>query len=113
MNLEIISVILSIIILICFFILCINVSAIKKSVNVPQPWQASFSLYCSTGQIEKARDVLLKAIMHDSDCARGFYLNVPDRLDVQKRIEARYGEYLKIVDLTIDFNKVNDFISKF
>ena len=50
--------------------------------------------------------------MHDSDCARGFYLNVHDRLDVQKKIEARYGEYLKMVDLTIDFNKVNESISK-
>ena len=112
MNLEIISVILSIIILICFFVLCVNVSAIKKSVNVPQPWQASFNLYCGTGQNEKASDVLMKAIMHDSDCARGFYLNVHDRLDVQKKIEARYGEYLKMVDLTIDFNKVNESISK-
>nr|DAX23456.1 MAG TPA: hypothetical protein [Caudoviricetes sp.] len=113
MVLEIISLILSIILLICFFVLCINVSAIKKSVSVPEIWQASFNFYYSTGQLERAKDVVMKAVMQDSDFAKAFYLNTQDRTEAQKRIETRYNGFLNLVNLTIDFEKANEFISKF
>jgi hypothetical protein len=113
MVLEIISLILSIILLICFFVLCINVSAIKKSMNIPRIWQASFNLYYSTGQMEKARGIVMKAMIQDPDFAKAFYLNTQDKAEVQKRIEARYNGFLNLVNLTIDFEKANDFISKF
>lgn len=55
----------------------------------------------------------MKAMIQDPDFAKAFYLNTQDKAEVQKRIEARYNGFLNLVDLTIDFEKANDFISKF
>lgn len=108
-----ILVVIQVIALICFFVMCINVAAIKKNSVPAQPWQASFNLYYSTGQIEKAKELVMKAIMSESTFASAFYLNVSNRIDAQKQIEDKYKEYLNLVDLSFDFNKANDFIGKF
>ena len=55
----------------------------------------------------------MKAVMQDSDFAKAFYLNTQDRTEAQKRIETRYNGFLNLVNLTIDFEKANEFISKF
>lgn len=113
MNLEIISMILSIIILICFFYLCINVTAIRRSLTSPLNLEAAFNLYYSTGQIEKARELLMTSIKNDSEFATAFYLNSSYKESAQKHIKDKYGKLLELVGLTIDFDKANDFISKF
>lgn len=105
--------VIQVIALIFFFVMCINVSAIKKNSVPAQPWQASFNLYYSTNQIEKAKELVMKAIMSESAFASAFYLNVSNRIDAQKQIEDKYKEYLKLVELSFDFNKANDFIGKF
>lgn len=112
-TLIIILAIIQVITLICFFIMCINVSAIKKNIVPHQPWQASFNLYYSTGQIEKAKELLMKAIINESEFATAFYLNSSYKTDAQKHIEKKYKEYFELVGLSVDFNKANDFIENF
>lgn len=104
--------VIQVIALICFFVMCINVSAIKKNSVPAQPWQASFNLYYSTGQIEKAKELVMKAIMSESAFASAFYFNVADKTDTQKYLEGKYKEYLQLVGLSFDFNKANDFIDR-
>lgn len=116
MNIDLFIIILAIvqiITLICFFILCSNVAAIRRNAVSPQNLEASFNLYYSTGQIEKARELLMMSIKNDSEFATAFYLNSSYKEDAQKHIEKKYGKLLELVELKIDFDKANDFIAKF
>lgn len=105
--------IIQLIILICFFVLCYNVAVLRKNMVSPQNLEASFNLYYSTGQIEKARELLMMYIKNDSEFAAAFYLNSSYKEDAQKHIEAKYGKLLELVGLKIDMDKVNDFIAKY
>lgn len=109
----IILAIIQVIILICFFFLCSNVAGIKRNMISPLNLEASFNLYYSTGQIEKARELLMMSIKNDSEFATAFYLNSSYKEDAQKHIEAKYGKLLELVGLKIDMDKANDFIAKF
>lgn len=104
-TILVLSAILESVILVCFFVLCINVNKIKK--NVAPPWRGVFNLYYSTGQIEKAREVLMKAIMTEKEFEKAFYVNTPDKYPMQKAIEGRYKKLLELVGLTINFEEVN------
>ena len=52
----IISAIVEIIILICFFVLCANVGKIKKILEQKQDFNAKFDFLINIGEKEKARD---------------------------------------------------------
>lgn len=108
-----ISAIVQVITLICFFVLCINVSALRRNFTSPQNLEASFNLYYSTGQIEKAKDLVMTSIKNDSEFATAFYLNSSHKETAQKLIEDKYGKMLELVGLKIDYDKVNDFITRF
>lgn len=105
---SVLSVIFELIILVCFFFLCINVSRIKKS--VAPAWKGVFNLYYSTGQIEKAKEVLMKAIMNEKEFEKAFLVNTPDKYPMQKAIEGKYKKQLELVGLTINFEEVNKLI---
>lgn len=116
MNIEtfiIISAIIEVITLICFYFLCSNVAAIRRNSTSPQNLEATFNLYYSTGQIEKARELLMMSIKNDSEFATAFYQESSYKVEAQKHIENKYGKLLELVGLRIDFDKANDFITKF
>ena len=48
------GIILDLVTLICFFVLCYNVSKIKKQIVVDKDIKAAFSMYISLGEYEKA-----------------------------------------------------------
>lgn len=115
MSLEtilILSTIINIVILICFFGLCSNVSSIKKSISHSNSWNEEFVFYYSVGQIEDAKKILLKAITKDEFFLIAFYSYLDNKKYAQEQIEKRYKKYLDLVDVKIDFNKVDDFLSK-
>lgn len=101
----VLSAILELVILVCFFFLCINVSTIKKS--VAPPWRGVFNLYYATGQIEKAKEVLMKAIMNEKEFEKAFLVNTADKYPMQKLLEGKYKKQLDLVGLTINFEEVN------
>jgi hypothetical protein len=90
-----------------------HVSAIKKTVVAVNPWQASFNLYYSTGQVDKATQLLMQSIMQESDFADAFYLNTSIRESAQKRLSDKYAPYLDLLGMKFDFDKANSFIAKF
>lgn len=103
-NLEIIfwlSAILQIIILICFFILCGNVSKIKRVItpsgNPPTP-QTAFALYLAAGEVEKAKGVLLEMILADPHVQMCVGRDAEGLSNVLKR----YDRPMKAVGLSID-----------
>lgn len=109
-NLEIIfwlSAILQVIILICFFALCGNVSKIKRVVtpsgNPPTP-QTAFSLYLSTGDVEKAKAVLMEIILSEPHVQMCIGRDVDGLQNVLKR----YDRQMKAVGLDIDAKKAVD-----
>ncbi|MDO4743633.1 MAG: hypothetical protein Q4B04_06335 [bacterium] len=63
----IISAAIEVITLICFFVLCSNVSALRKQVckdNIPP--SSLIAMYMGLGQKEKARDLLIDHIVNNS-----------------------------------------------
>lgn len=105
MSLEtiiILSAILELITLICFFVLCANVSSIKKKLrnNGATP-SFAFSMYLGMGEKEKAKNVLIEMILADEIIQRAIIDNVGDL----KSVMGKYEPMLKEVDLVFDAEK--------
>ena len=96
--------ILEIIILICFFVLCSNVSKIKKVLTpgstVSSP-QTVFAMYVAAGDTEKAKAVLMEIILADADVQACINRNG----EVLGNVLARYNRQMKEIGLEIDPEK--------
>ena len=99
--------ILDLITLICFFVLCSNVSKIKKVVtpsgNAPSP-QAAFSMYLAAGDTEKAKAVLMEIILADPNVQ--MYIGRDAKL--LGNVLKRYDRQMKAVGLEIDTVKAGE-----
>lgn len=99
--------ILEIVILICFFVLCSNVSKIKKVLTpsgcTPSP-QTKFSMFVAAGEKEKAKAALMEIILADPSVQDyvGYDANV------FKNVLAKYDKQMKEVGLEIDPQKACD-----
>ena len=99
--------ILEIVILICFFVLCSNVSKIKKvltpggSVSTPQ---TVFAMYVAAGDTVKAKEVLMGIIFADPDVQTCINRSG----EVLGNVLARYSRQMKEVGLEIDPQKAYD-----
>lgn len=58
-----ISTIIQIVILVCFFMLCSNVSKIKKTLTQQYDFESRFNFLIKIGEKEKAKDLLLERII--------------------------------------------------
>ena len=59
----IISTVVQIVILVCFFMLCLNVSKIKKHLTRQYDFESRFNFLIKIGEKEKAKDILLERII--------------------------------------------------
>ena len=59
----IISTIIQIILIVCFFILCLDVSKIRKRLTRQYDFESRFNFLISIGEKEKAKDLLLERII--------------------------------------------------
>ncbi len=108
-TIMILSAILNVIMLICFFVLCSNVSNIKKSILPNNNFRAMFLLYCSVGEKEKAKELLFKEISKDDNFGSAFYSDY-NRANAQQSIASKYDKFLKMVDVDINFDVVDDYL---
>lgn len=69
------GIILNLVTLICFFVLCYNVSKIKKQFVVDKDINAAFSMYISLGEYEKAKELLFHEIMKQNEYIASFTYN--------------------------------------
>lgn len=95
------SAILELVLLICFFVLCSNVSKIKKAVSSsgePPTSYTKFAMFLAAGDKEKAKLELMNMIMSE-------YLlqaNINRNPEILKTVLAKYDKAMKEVDLKID-----------
>jgi hypothetical protein len=59
----IISTIIQIILIVCFFILCLDVSKIRKRLTRQYDFESRFNFLISIGEKEKAKEMLLERIL--------------------------------------------------
>lgn len=105
------SVILNVIILICFFVLCSNVSSIKKKICPSENFGATFSMLITGNQIETARKLLFDEISKDELFVRAFYYG-GENGNVRTLLNKKYTPYLEMVGVTLDFGKSDELIKK-
>lgn len=105
MSLEtilILSAILNVVTLICYFVLCFNVSVIKKRMKYYGASQSTaFSVYISLGMYEKAKEILVEMILSDDDVRHSLTTNIESLQNVM----GKYFRMLKLVDMTFDAEK--------
>lgn len=98
------SAILELILLVCFFILCNNVSKIKKMISpsesVPPP-SLVYSLALASGDVEKAKSALINIILEDADVQAC----INRKPDILKNVLEKYAQPMKEVGLEIDAEK--------
>lgn len=101
-TIIILSAVLELITLFCFFVLCANVSSIKKKLrnNGIDP-SSAFAMYIGMGEKEKAKKVLIDMIFADSD----IHWTVAANADSLKNVMVKYGAMLKEVDIEFDAEK--------
>lgn len=102
--------ILSLVVLICFFSLCSNVSKLKKKFYPSDNFGAYFSMLVAMHQIEEAKKLLMEEISKDSLFERAFYYG-GDSSDIREKLKKKYEAYLIMVNITLDFNKSDELIS--
>lgn len=107
----VLAAIISLIVLICFFVLVSNVSAIRNTFRINhEDFGPSFNLYLAIGDKKAARDILLDRIKQDECFREAFFYQANVAEPARCRLIDKYGKQMELVDLTIDFNEVNKYI---
>lgn len=112
-TILILSAVIELITLICFFVLCANVSTIKKKLSPTSNFGASFNFYCAVGEYERAKELLFDEIRKEEFFDTAFWSLSSDKEHCQGVIKKRYGKYFETLNINLDFDKVNTFISSF
>lgn len=108
----ILAVLLEVVILIQFFSLCNNVKEMKKKFAPNDNFQAMFLLYCSSGEKDKAKELLFNEICSDKIFADAFFSVLPEHEKAKQTILMKYDKLLKMVDVTLDFNIVDKYLKE-
>jgi hypothetical protein len=94
--------IIELITLICFFVLCSNVGELKRRLlNNGATCTSMFSMYMAMGDKENAKKALIKVILADTQVQNALN-STPDNL---QNAMAKYSKQMKEVGLTFDANK--------
>lgn len=112
--LYIVAFIVSIYMIVYFFRLCSDVKIIKSRIFYEEFWfDEVFLMYVSTGDIDKAKNMLYGKVKADPYFAEAF--SSPDKNYTQgarDKIAQQYGRYFAALDIDIDFSKVDSFYIK-
>lgn len=103
-----ISAAISLIVLVCFFVLVSNVNSIRNTFRVNnEDFGPSFNLYLAIGDKKAARELLLDRIKQD-DCFKTAFFYRKDIAESEREIlMKKFGKRMALVDLTIDFEEVD------
>lgn len=96
--------ILELVLLICFFVLCSNVSKIKKVLTPsgnPPTQDTVYAMSIAAGDKEKAKSVLMEIILSDPAIQE----TINQSGDILKNVLAKYNKAMKEVGLEIDSQK--------
>lgn len=101
-TILLVTAIIELITLICFFVLCSNVGTLKRKLLHNGATDSSmFSIYMVMGDKENAKKILIRMILSDSQIQNALN-STPDNL---QNAMAKYSKPMKEVGLTFDANK--------
>lgn len=100
---------IELIVLICFLILCSNVSKIRKKLIPNDRFNACFSMYLAMGDKETARKILCEEISKQPEFIMAFRNNL-NNADARKLLEKKYKAHLESLGLSFDFSASDKFI---
>ncbi|WP_448778995.1 hypothetical protein [Bacteroides congonensis] len=103
------GIILNLVTLICFFVLCYNVSKIKKQFVIDKDINAAFSMYISLGEYEKAKELLFHEIMKQNEYIASFIYN-GNNSSQRAVLKRTFKPYFDILNIDFDFETVDKFI---
>lgn len=103
------EVILSVVLLICFFKLCLNVSKIRKKFVPNESFNASFSMYLAMGDKENARKLLYEEICKQQEFIIAFYYNGNNK-EARTALKNRFKAHLEALGIDFDFSESDKFI---
>jgi len=101
--------VLGLVILICFFVLCYNVSKIKKQIVVDKDINAAFSMYISLGEYEKAKELIFREIAKQKEYLASFAYNGNNSAQ-RAALKRTFKPYLDVLNIDFDFDIVDRFI---
>lgn len=108
-DILILSAIFEVIVLICFFVLCSNVSALKQRFVTKRPKTAQFAFFMSLGDKERAREVLYRMIAEDENFNNVFYSRKQKREQCLKYFIGMYKSYFDALGIELN----TEFLDKF
>lgn len=96
-TILIVSLIINIVVLICFFILCSNVSKIKHSLSGESSFESSFWFLVSVNEKERAKKLLIDKMMNDANLDQCFFKDKSMRDLGRRNFEDIYKKYMDSV----------------
>ncbi|MCS2788860.1 hypothetical protein NXW92_14715 [Bacteroides fragilis] len=111
LDIAIASAVVEIITLIFFFVLCRNVSKIKKEIVTNDNLPGMFAMYISLGETDKAKKILYKTISKEPEFIAAFCYNGNNSAQ-QSTLKRKYKPDLEALGLELDFELVNKFIQE-
>lgn len=103
---------IEVILMILFFSMCYDVKEMKNEMIPHENFQAMFLLYCSSGEKEKAKNLLFKEIASENMFVDAFFSNLPEHEKAKQTILMKYDKLLKMVDVTLDFDIVDKYLKE-
>lgn len=107
-----ISVIINVIVLICFFILCSNIAKIKKNIHSMEHFEARFNFLYGVGELVEARKLLLQKIQLLENADEAFFCKQDYKKNSREYIERKYKPYFDKLEMHIDYNKIDALIEE-
>lgn len=106
-TIIIIGAIIQLITLICFFVLCANVSKISKSISGKNTFDSMFKMYLSLGETEKAKKLLLNEMKND-DCLQQCFCETDGlKAGARAKLTGEYAKYIKVLGMDFNFGEVD------
>lgn len=109
-NLETIfylSAIVEVVILICFFVLCSNVSSIKRRIGGTEfNRDKKFSSLILTGQTDRAKELLVQMMMFEPEWDFITYYQDEEYMNKSReRLENKYKAHLEVLEIKLDYDR--------
>lgn len=107
-----ISIIINVIVLICFFILCANVAKIKKEAHNVANFEARFNFLYGIGELKEAKKLLLKRVQMMDNASEAFYCKQDYKKNSRNYIDEKFKVYFDKLDIHIDYDKIDELIEE-
>lgn len=103
-----ISIVINVVVLICFFILCLNVAKIKKSAHSVEHFEARFNFLYGVGELAEAKKLLLDKIQFLENADEAFFCKQDYKKNSRDYIEQKYKSYFDKLGMKIDYDKIDE-----